>query len=57
MDYKEYLNSLGVKEREYVAKFFFFNEYIETLNKTAINNCEEVIDSGRGNCNSKITVL
>lgn len=57
MDYKEYLNSLGIKEREYVAKFFKRKEYIETLNETAINNCKEVINSGRGNCNSKITVI
>ena len=57
MDYKEYLNSLGSEEREYVAKFFKRKEYIETLNETAINNCKEVINSGRGNCNSKITVI
>lgn len=57
MNYQEYLESLKTEEKEYCAKFFKRKEYIETLNETAINNCEENIISSKGNCNSKIAVI
>lgn len=57
MEYKEYLDSLNAKEREYVANFFKRKEYIERLNETAISNCEDTIISSQGNCNSKIAVI
>lgn len=57
MEYKDYLDSLTPNEREYVANFFRRKEYIEKLNETAIDNCEGVVLSSKGNCNSKIAVV
>ena len=57
MDYKEYLDNLTIKEKEYVTSFFKRKEYIEQLNETAINNCEGTVFSSQGNCNSKIAII
>ena len=57
MDYKDYLDSLSIEEKEYVSSFFKKREYIEKLNETAINNCESTVFSSQGNCNSKIAVI
>lgn len=57
MDYQEYLDSLGTEEKEYVANFFKRKEYIENLNKTAINSCNDNVFSSKGNCNAKIAVI
>lgn len=57
MDYEEYLNSLDTNEKEYVANFFKKKEYIEGLNKTAIDNSNDIVHSSSGNYNSKIAVI
>lgn len=56
-DYKDYLKSLDLNEKEYTASFFKKKEYIENLNKTAIDNCNGNIVSSVGNCNSKIAIV
>ena len=55
--FEEYLDILGEEDREYTSSFFKKKEYIEKLNETAINNCGNIIYSGKGNCNSKIAVI
>lgn len=57
MGFQEYLNGLDAKEREYATSFFNRKEYIEHINSVAINNSNEIIASGKGNCNSKIAVI
>lgn len=55
--FKEYLDILGEEDKEYVSSFFNKREYIENLNETAIKHCGNNIFSGKGNYNSKITVI
>lgn len=57
MEYKEYLDNLNTIEKQYVANFFKRKEYIENINQTAIDNCNDIIISGKGNCNSKIIII
>lgn len=57
MEYQEYLDGLNTEEREYVTKFFNRKDYIEHINSIAIKNSNEIIASGKGNCNSKIAVI
>lgn len=57
MEYKEYLESLNEKEREYAVNFFKRKEYIDYLNETVIQSCNTPITSSVGNCNSKIAVI
>ena len=55
--FQEYLNSLNPEEKEYVSSFYKRKEYIEKLNETAINSCNDTILSSKGNCNSKIAII
>ena len=57
MSYQEYLDSLSCEEKEYTVNFFKKKEYIEKLNETAIGNCDDIIVSSKGNCNSKIAII
>ena len=44
-DYLEYLDSLGEEDKEFTSNFFKKKEYIEKLNETAINNCNDIVYS------------
>ena len=57
MEYKEYLDILDTNEKEYIANFFKKKEYLDNINQTAVDICNDNVVMGKGNCNSRIAIV